>query len=43
VLLAPFGGVGGFVDVPLTFLATRRGNRITETAFLPGLHSSSSG
>ena len=34
VLLVPFGAVGGFVGVALTFLANRRGISITETAFL---------
>jgi hypothetical protein len=34
VLLVPFGAVGGFVGVALTFLASRRGISITETAFL---------
>jgi len=34
LLLMPFGAVGGFVGVALTFLANRRGISITETAFL---------
>jgi MFS family permease len=34
VLLMPFGAVGGFVGVALTFLANRRGISISETAFL---------
>ncbi|HUP10018.1 MAG TPA: MFS transporter [Caldimonas sp.] len=34
VLLVPFGAVGGFVGVALTFLANRRGISITDTAFL---------
>lgn len=36
VLYVPFGALGGFVTVALTFLATRHGMSITEGSFLGG-------
>lgn len=36
VLYFPFGALGGFITVALTFLATRHGLSITEGAFLTG-------
>lgn len=36
ILYLPFGALGGFVTVPLTFLATRHGLSITEGALLNG-------
>jgi MFS transporter, PAT family, beta-lactamase induction signal transducer AmpG len=36
ILYFPFGALGGFVTVALTFLATRHGLSITEGALLGG-------